>query len=155
LKCPDRAPRHDPSQNQANIGELIEQRIDSPSVGGTCAKGGRSSRRDRRSLSFSSGVVTLRVAWTAVALVIWATVPFGRRNAAVAKAGRATLPWLPDRCYLPRNTKFHCRIRVLDRVQRSPNGSRRAGKRRQAVDGGPDPRRSFCRPSKDAVKTGG
>jgi hypothetical protein len=54
---------------------------------------------------------------------------------------------------LPRNTRFHCRIRVLDRVQRSPNGRHEAGKRRSTVDGGPDPRCSFCRPGKDAVKT--
>jgi hypothetical protein len=43
----------------------------------------------------------------------------------------------------------------LDRVQRSPNGRYEAGKRRSTVDGGPDPRCSFCRPGKDAVKTCG
>src|SRR3954470_7544488 len=68
--------------------------------------------------------------------------------------GRAA-PWPPDLCTLPRNTRFHCRIRVLDRVQRSPNGRYEAGKRRSTVDGGPDPRCSFCRPGKDAVKTCG
>jgi hypothetical protein len=40
----------------------------------------------------------------------------------VSKTGRFTVPWPPDLCYLPRNPRFHCRIRVLDRVQRSPNG---------------------------------
>ena len=70
-----------------------------------------------------------------------------------AGIGRFAAPWPPDPCTLPRNTRFHCRIRVLDRVQRSPNGRYEAGKRRSTVDGGADPRCSFCRPGKDAVKT--
>lgn len=62
-------------------------------------------------------------------------------------------PGRPTPAHCHGTPDFICRIRVLDRVQRSPNGRYEAGKRRSTVDGGPDPRCSFCRPGKDAVKT--
>ena len=64
-------------------------------------------------------------------------------------------PGRPTPAHCHGTPDFICRIRVLDRVQRSPNGRYEAGKRRSTVDGGPDPRCSFCRPGKDAVKTCG
>jgi hypothetical protein len=52
-------------------------------------------------------------------------------------------PGRPTPAHCHGTPDFICRIRVLDRVQRSPNGRYEAGKRRSTVDGGPDPQVQF------------
>jgi hypothetical protein len=90
-------------------------------AGGDGAKGERRGRWDCTIIPVARGAAVFRAFETPVATVVRTIRAFGNGNVAVAKTGRVTLPRPPDLCYLPRNPRFHCRIRVLDRVQRSPN----------------------------------
>jgi hypothetical protein len=125
-----------------DLGEIIAQRMDTlfdaarllrrsgARARGDGAKGGRRGRWDRTIIPVARGAVVFRAFETPVATVVPTIWAFGHRNVAVAKTGRVTLPRPSDLCYFPRNPRFHCRIRVLDRVQRSPNVPCEAGKRR-------------------------
>jgi hypothetical protein len=129
-------------QHQMDFGEIIAQPSDAlfdaagllrrsgVRAGGDGAKGERRRRWDRTIIPVARGAVVFRAFETPVATVVRTIRAFGHGNVAVAKTGRVTLPRPPDLCYLPRNPRFHCRIRVLDRVQRSPNVPCEAGKRR-------------------------
>ena len=126
----DRAARHRLLQRPTDLCEFCEQPsadlLEGARLLGPANLGARGDRAEgplgRREAAMV--VVTRRAARsgaarTPAATVIQRILAAARRATAATRAGLFT----PGPCDLPRNTRFHCRIRMLDRVQRSPDGS--------------------------------